>query len=199
MPGIDRHLRDCLIAGFISFVAVAFLVYQRYQSLRLAGLLGAVASVVVTTGVVFPDIDINSSKPYRWAVAIGTGAATIGIGYFALTNWQLFLSYVAAFIGGVIPRGVPLQAVGLVLIGLTIYPVKVGLAKGIDEVTGSHRTRAHNPALLTTVALVSAGALWFILPPLTIFGVSLRPFIALGAPALFLIGALIHIGRDKIS
>jgi len=197
MPGVDRHLRDGLIAGIIVFAVVGFLVFQQYQSLQLAALLGGSAGLFVALGALFPDIDIKSSKPYRWIVAAGTTAGAVVIGYLVLTNWQTYLGYLAAWVGGLIPRGVPLPVVGLAAAGVTIPALNVFLAKGIDKATGSHRGWTHSPAVLAGGTLISAAILWLYIPPITLFGVRLRPIIALGLPTALLVGALIHIGRDR--
>jgi hypothetical protein len=197
MPSIDRHLRDGLIAGILVFALVGFMVYQQYQSLRLAALLGGATGLLVVLGTLFPDTDIKSSKPYRWAVAAGTATGAVTIIVLLVANWKTYLGYLAAWIGGFIPTGVPLPVVGLAAVGITIPALNLFLAKMIDKATGSHRGWTHSPSVLAGIALVSAAVLWLYIPPITLFDVEIRPIIDLGLPAALLLGALIHIGRDK--
>lgn len=199
MPGSDRHIRDGVIVGGILTIVAAYFIYQQYRSIRLAAIGAGAAFFLIVIGSVLPDTDVKSSKPYRGVVKAGTAMAAVAVIYLAAENWQLYLATLRDRIGGLLPSGVPLPAIALILIGLTIPLLNRAVATGVDKATGSHRTRTHNPLILLGTAVSATGVLWILIERMTLFGFEIRPLLAVGVPATLFIGALVHIGRDKFS
>lgn len=199
MPGHDRHLRDGLILGVIAAAATAVLIYQFFGSVRLAVVSAPTAMVVLGAGTMIPDTDIKSSIPYKRLVQGIVGVVVLAGAYWLFNNWTAYLAMVSEWFGGFLPSGTPLPAVGLLLAGLMIPIVNYGVRLGIDKATGSHRTRTHSPVYLFAAVVFLAGVLWIQLPEIELFGFQLRPIISLGIPSMLYLGALVHIGRDKIS
>ena len=91
-----------------------------------------------------------------------------------------------------------MQVAALIPLGGLLLLTRLVTPRLIQTITGSHRTRTHNPLLLAIAAAVVAGLLWVTLPPLKSIPLT-RPHVAVGLPTAIYAGTLVHIGRDKIS
>ena len=92
MADHTTHSRDGKIAGAVALPLTGYLVFNYLGSIRLAFLMGCIASAGIYVGSQLPDTDIQSSVPYRYAVRIGSLAGAGEIVYLAVTNWATYLT-----------------------------------------------------------------------------------------------------------
>jgi len=198
MAGYDTHSRDGKFVGFLVAAVVGWFVYQSTTSLQLTGGAVAVTYATVWSGSQFPDTDIESSIPYRYATQVASLVALGAVGYIAYTNWATYLDVLDAFVGQYLPPLIPMWLVAIAVL-VTVLPLTRPIAgQLISTVTGSHRTRTHSPLVLLALAGVLALALYLYLPPLPINS-SYRPIVSATLPGLFALGAFVHITRDMLS